>query len=104
VLGDRGAGGPARSAYPPAFTAAGLVPGTFAVMDLLEVAAGPNRMVTFDGRVLEVFGGSGPGHESAVPSAAAICPIACSSAGLTLCPCSLWAAATLPARVSTKRR
>jgi hypothetical protein len=27
-------------------------------MDLLEVAAGPNRMVTFDGRVLEVFGGS----------------------------------------------
>jgi hypothetical protein len=27
-------------------------------MELLEVAAGPNRMVTFDGRVLEVFGGS----------------------------------------------
>jgi hypothetical protein len=43
---------------PPASTAAGLAPGTFAVMDLLEVAAGPNRMVTFDGRVLEVFGGS----------------------------------------------
>jgi hypothetical protein len=38
--------------------AVGLAPGTFAVMDLLEVAAGPNRMVTFDGRVLEVFGGS----------------------------------------------
>ena len=27
-------------------------------MDLLEIAAGPNRMITFDGRVLEVFGGS----------------------------------------------
>ena len=27
-------------------------------MDLLEVAAGPNRIVSFDGRVLEVFGGS----------------------------------------------
>lgn len=35
-----------------------LAPGTFAVMDLLEVAAGPNHMVTFDGRLLEVFGGS----------------------------------------------
>lgn len=27
-------------------------------MDVLEVAAGPNRVVSFDGRVLEVFGGS----------------------------------------------
>jgi hypothetical protein len=27
-------------------------------MDLLEVGAGPNRIVTFDGRVLEVFGGA----------------------------------------------
>jgi hypothetical protein len=27
-------------------------------MDLLEVAAGPNRVVAFDGRVLEIFGGS----------------------------------------------
>lgn len=27
-------------------------------MDLLEVAAGPNRVVAFDGRVVEVFGGS----------------------------------------------
>jgi hypothetical protein len=26
-------------------------------MDLLEVAAGPNRIVAFDGRALEVFGG-----------------------------------------------
>lgn len=43
---------------PPASVAVGLAPGTFAVMDLLEVAAGPNRMVAFDGRVLEVFGGS----------------------------------------------
>ena len=50
--------GPTCSAYPPASMAVGLAPGTFAVMDLLEVAAGPNRMVTFDGRVLEVFGGS----------------------------------------------
>ena len=43
---------------PVAERAVGLTPGTFAVMDLLEVAAGPNRVVTFDGRVLEVFGGS----------------------------------------------
>jgi len=35
-----------------------MVPGTFAVMDLLEVAAGRDRVVAFDGRVLEVFGGS----------------------------------------------
>jgi uncharacterized protein with PQ loop repeat len=28
------------------------------------------------------------GHETVVPSASAICPMACSSAGLTLCPCS----------------
>ena len=35
-----------------------LVPGTFAVMELLEVAAGSNRIVAFDGRVVEVFGGS----------------------------------------------
>ena len=35
-----------------------LAPGTFAVMYLLEVGAGPNRIVSFDGRVLEVFGGS----------------------------------------------
>jgi len=35
-----------------------VVPGTFAVMDLLEVGAGPNRIVAFDGRVVEVFGGS----------------------------------------------
>jgi len=35
-----------------------LTTATFAVMDLLEVAAGPNRIVAFDGRVLEVFGGS----------------------------------------------
>jgi len=27
-------------------------------MYLLEVGAGPNRIVSFDGRVLEVFGGS----------------------------------------------
>jgi hypothetical protein len=27
-------------------------------MYLLEVGSGPNRIVTFDGRVLEVFGGS----------------------------------------------
>jgi len=27
-------------------------------MSLLEVGAGPNRVVSFDGRVLEVFGGS----------------------------------------------
>jgi hypothetical protein len=27
-------------------------------MNLLEVAAGPNRIVAFDGRVVEVFGGS----------------------------------------------
>jgi hypothetical protein len=27
-------------------------------MDLLEIEAGPHRVVSFDGRVLEVFGGS----------------------------------------------
>jgi hypothetical protein len=27
-------------------------------MDLLEVSAGPHRIIAFDGRVLEIFGGS----------------------------------------------
>jgi hypothetical protein len=27
-------------------------------MDLIEVAAGPHRVVAFDGRVLEIFGGA----------------------------------------------
>jgi hypothetical protein len=44
------------------------------------------------------------GQEPPVPSAAEISWIACASAGLTLCPASLWAAATLLATVRTKRR
>ena len=48
--------------------------------------------------------GSGGCQEAGLPSAAVICWIASASAGLTACPCSLWAAATLLARVITKRR
>ena len=48
--------------------------------------------------------GGGPDHELLVPSAAVISCIASASAGLTLCPSSLCAAATLLARVRTKRR
>jgi hypothetical protein len=43
-------------------------------------------------------------HGPVVPSAAAICWMAVASAGLTLWPSSLCAAATLPARARTKRR
>src|SRR5689334_2212030 len=43
-----------------------------------------------------------PCQEPAAPSAAVICSMASASAGLTLCPCSRWAAATLLARVRTK--
>lgn len=42
-------------------------------------------------------------HGPVVPSAAAICWMAVASAGLTLCPSSLCAAATLLARARTKR-
>ena len=44
------------------------------------------------------------GHESLVPSASVICWMDSASAGLTAWPCSLCAAATLPARVTTNRR
>ena len=44
------------------------------------------------------------GQEPAVPSAAVICSMASASAGLTLCPCSWWAPATLLARARTKCR
>src|SRR5690349_9369775 len=48
ISSKRVRGGPQRALYS----------GTFAVMGLLEVSAGPYRVVSFDGRVLEVFGGS----------------------------------------------
>jgi hypothetical protein len=47
-----------RVRRPPRIRAGPSAPGTFPVMYLLEVGAGPNRVVSFDGRVLEVFGGS----------------------------------------------
>ncbi len=46
----------------------------------------------------------GPGQVPAAPSAAVICSMAAVSSGLTACPCSRWAAATLSARARTKCR
>jgi hypothetical protein len=45
-----------------------------------------------------------PVQELSMPSAVVMSWIACCSAGLTCFPCSRWAAATLLATVSTKRR
>ena len=73
------------------------------VVHLFELYGDPAEMQR--NATAEWFAEGGPaGQEPVAPSAAVICSMACSSAGLTLCPCSRWAAATLPARVSTKRR
>lgn len=80
-------GFPDAAAFNRAFRAAyGLPPGEYRAIQLPGLSPGP------------------PDHEPSAPRAAVICWMASASPGLTLCPPSLWAAATLLARATTKRR